>query len=71
MLSAAIVIAFLIAWPWWDTPHHLPDAEALLKRSDTYRNGWPSFILRVKITNFESGKSGRRKTLRGLAKRYR
>ena len=33
-----------------------PDAEALLKRSDTYRNGWPAFTLRVKITNFESGK---------------
>jgi outer membrane lipoprotein-sorting protein len=33
-----------------------PDAEALLKRSDTFRNGWPSFITRVKITNYESGK---------------
>ena len=34
-----------------------PDAEALLKRSDSYRNGWPSYVLHVKITNFESGKS--------------
>ena len=34
-----------------------PDAEALLKHSDTYRNGWPAYTLRVKITNFESGKS--------------
>lgn len=34
-----------------------PDAEALLKRSDAYRNGWPSFVLRVKITHYESGKS--------------
>jgi len=33
-----------------------PDAEALLKRSDTFRNGWPSFITRVKITNYESGR---------------
>ncbi len=33
-----------------------PEAEALLKRSDTYRNGWLSFITRVKITNYESGK---------------
>ena len=33
-----------------------PDAEALLKRSDAFRNGWPSFILRVKITHYESGK---------------
>jgi outer membrane lipoprotein-sorting protein len=32
------------------------DAEALLKRSDTYRNGWPSFTTRVRITNYESGK---------------
>ena len=33
-----------------------PDAEALLKRSDAYRNGWPSYVLRVKITSYESGK---------------
>jgi outer membrane lipoprotein-sorting protein len=33
------------------------DAMALLKRSDGYRNGWPSYVLRVKITNFESGKA--------------
>jgi len=33
-----------------------PDAFDLLKRSDTYRNGWPSFVTRVKITNYESGK---------------
>ena len=32
------------------------DAEALLKRSDTFRNGWTSFSTRVKITNYESGK---------------
>jgi len=34
-----------------------PDAEALLKRSDEYRNGWPSYVLRVKITHYESGKA--------------
>ena len=34
-----------------------PDAEALLKRSDSYRNGWPSYVLRVKITHYESGKA--------------
>lgn len=33
-----------------------PDAQALLKHSDIYRNGWPSFVTRVRITNFESGK---------------
>src|SRR3954451_9991967 len=32
------------------------DATALLKRSDSFRNGWPAFVTRVKITNFESGK---------------
>jgi len=34
-----------------------PDAEALLKRSDAYRNGWPSYVLKVKITHYESGRS--------------
>ena len=33
-----------------------PDAEALLKRSDSFRNGWPSYVVRVKITDYESGK---------------
>jgi len=34
-----------------------PDAEALLKHSDTYRNGWPSYVVDVKITSYEAGKS--------------
>ena len=38
-----------------------PDAEALLKQSDIYRNGWPSFILRVKITHYESDKQDEEK----------
>lgn len=33
-----------------------PDAVALLKRSDTFRNGWPSFVVHVKITDYETGK---------------
>lgn len=33
-----------------------PDAEALLQRSDIYRNGWPSFVVDVKITNYEANK---------------
>jgi len=51
-----VTIAFLIAWA---TIGHAatPDAQALLKRSDMYRNGWPAYTLNVKITNFESGKS--------------
>jgi outer membrane lipoprotein-sorting protein len=55
-LLLAFTIAFLIAWA--AIGHAAtPDAEALLKRSDTYRNGWPAYVLRVKISNFESGKS--------------
>jgi outer membrane lipoprotein-sorting protein len=34
-----------------------PDATAVLKRSDSYRNGWPSYVVNVKITSFESDKS--------------
>ena len=33
-----------------------PDANALLKRSDAFRNGWPSYVVRVKITDYDSGK---------------
>jgi outer membrane lipoprotein-sorting protein len=33
-----------------------PDAEALLKRSDSFRNGWPSYVVRVKITDYDSSK---------------
>jgi len=32
------------------------DPQALLKRSDAVRNGWPSYVVRVKISNFEAGK---------------
>jgi outer membrane lipoprotein-sorting protein len=38
-----------------------PDADALLKHSDSYRNAWPSYVVRVKITNYESGKSDEEK----------
>jgi outer membrane lipoprotein-sorting protein len=38
-----------------------PDAEVLLKRSDVYRNGWPSYVVKVKITNYESGKADEEK----------
>jgi len=36
----------------------VPDVAGALKRSDSYRNGWPSYVLNVKITSFESGKPG-------------
>jgi len=38
-----------------------PDAGAILKRADTFRNGWPSYVLHVKITNFESDKADEEK----------
>ena len=34
-----------------------PNPEALLKQSDAYRNGWPAYMVHVKITDFEAGKS--------------
>lgn len=53
------VLAFLVTYALVGhagTPPAL-DAEALLKRSDVYRNAWPSFVTHVKITDFESGRS--------------
>jgi outer membrane lipoprotein-sorting protein len=37
------------------------DAEALLAKSDAYRNGWPSYVLHVKITSFEQDKADEEK----------
>ena len=34
-----------------------PDAEALLKQSDRFRNGWPSYVVHVKITDFAADRS--------------
>jgi len=34
-----------------------PEVDALLRRSDAYRNGWNSYVLNVKITSYESGKA--------------
>lgn len=33
-----------------------PDADALLRQSDHFRNGWPSYVVHVKITDFAAGK---------------
>jgi len=51
-----VIVVFFVAWA---VVGHAatPDAQALLKRSDSYRNGWSAYTLNVKITNFESGKS--------------
>jgi len=56
-LLLAVTIAFLIAWAALGHAATAPDAAALLKRSDSYRNGWPAYTLRVKITNYEANKS--------------
>jgi outer membrane lipoprotein-sorting protein len=34
----------------------VPDAQELLRRSDAARNGYASFVVRVKISNFETGR---------------
>jgi outer membrane lipoprotein-sorting protein len=34
-----------------------PDAEALLQQSDRFRNGWPSYVVHVKITDYEAGRA--------------
>jgi outer membrane lipoprotein-sorting protein len=39
------------------TPTNTPDADAILKHADMFRNGWPSYVLHVRITNFEGDKS--------------
>ncbi|HEY1159749.1 MAG TPA: outer membrane lipoprotein-sorting protein [Terracidiphilus sp.] len=43
------------------TPSTNPEAAAILKRADAFRNGWPSYVLHVKITSFESGKADEEK----------
>ncbi len=57
------VVAFLIVFAVVGHAAAVPgiDADALLKRSDTFRNGWPSFTTRVKITNYESDKADEEK----------
>jgi outer membrane lipoprotein-sorting protein len=58
-----VVVAFLILVAVVGHAASVPgiDAEALLKRSDAFRNGWASFTTRVKITNYESGKADEEK----------
>ena len=47
-----------------------PDALAILKRADTFRNGWPSYVLHVKITNFESDKADEEKLYEVMSDQY-
>jgi len=37
------------------------EVDSILKRSDSYRNGWPSYVLHVKITNYEANKTDEEK----------
>lgn len=53
----AVTAAFLLAWAALGHAATAPDATALLRRSDSYRNGWPAYSLRVKITDYEAGKA--------------
>lgn len=54
-LLLCCLVSFLFAYPLASRATN-PDADALLKRSDLYRNGWASYELQVRITNFESNK---------------
>ncbi len=72
----ATVLAFLLLFALQGHAAAAPavDPSALLKRSDTFRNGWPSFVTRVKITNYESGKPDEEKlyevSQKGTGKTY-
>jgi outer membrane lipoprotein-sorting protein len=50
------------------------DAATLLKRSDAFRNGWPSYVLHVKITSYEGDKADEEKlydvSQKGVDKTY-
>lgn len=59
--SIFLWVVVLLALLFCLTPRHghalTPDANALLKQSDSYRNGWPSYVLHVSITTYEQGKA--------------
>jgi outer membrane lipoprotein-sorting protein len=48
-----LAFALLAASPGWSAP---VDAQMVLKKSDAWRNGWNSYVVQVKISNFEAGK---------------
>ena len=66
MLIAFIVTCAIVCHA--APPSVTPDATELLKHSDAYRNGWPSFVTHVKITNFESNKPDEEKLYEGSQK---
>lgn len=75
-LLLAALLAFLLLFALRGHAASAPavDAAALLKRSDTFRNGWPAFVTRVKITNYEAGKPDEEKlyevSQKGIEKTY-
>jgi len=48
-----LACACLTVLPGWGAP---VDAREVLKKSDALRNGWNSYVVQVKISNFEAGK---------------
>src|SRR5664280_804007 len=67
VLSGFLITCALVAHA---APAKAPDADEILKRSDTYRNGWPAFVTHVKI-QLRVRQARRRRALRGLAKGHR
>jgi outer membrane lipoprotein-sorting protein len=61
LLAALLAVLLLFALRGHAASAPAVDAATLLKRSDSFRNGWPSFVTRVKITNYDSGKSNEEK----------
>lgn len=74
LLASVLAFLLLFAWKGHAASASEIDAAALLKRSDTYRNGWPAFVTHVKITNYESGKPDEEKlyevSQKGIDKTY-
>jgi outer membrane lipoprotein-sorting protein len=72
----ASLVVFLVVFALVGHAASVPgvDAAALLKRSDAFRNGWPAFVTRVKITNYEAGKPDEEKlyevSQKGIDKTY-
>ena len=71
-----VAVVFLVLFAVMGHAASVPgvNADALLKRSDTFRNGWPSFVTHVKITNYEAGKPDEEKlyevSQKGMEKTY-
>ncbi len=56
LLASIVLFLLLMALRGHAASAPAVDAANLLRQSDTFRNGWPSFVTRVQITNYEAGK---------------